>query len=52
MSIGQFMYMDLTSEEKSKLKLPTCDSSTYVQDESETECTSSLGLTRDGEDKR
>lgn len=35
--------MGLTSEEKSKLKLCTCDLSTYIQYDSEVECTGSLG---------
>lgn len=45
MSTVQFICMDLTAEEESKLKLPTCDSSTYVPDDSEVECKSLLGLT-------
>lgn len=42
MSVGHFMYMDLTSEEKSELKFCVCDIQAYVQYESEVECTSSL----------
>lgn len=42
MSTRQFMCMDLTSEEKSKLKLCICDLPTYVQYDSVVECTSSL----------